>query len=91
MSSFTEEPPEGQDPRLPSLDWSDATAARRWLSGVETVLADLEAAAVDQLLPRRQRHLGHVEAERIVREATVALHHALAFAERGLPPAPTPG
>jgi hypothetical protein len=91
MSDFTEEPPEGQDPRVPSLVWSDPEAARRWLSGVTTVLDDLVAATEDQLRPRRQRRLGHVEAERIVREATVTLHHALAYAARGLPPAPTPG
>ncbi len=39
----------------------------------------------------RRRRLGHVEAERILREATVALHNALSFAERGLPPPPPRG
>jgi len=43
------------------------------------------------MLPLRQRRLGHVEADRIVREATVALHRALDYAERGLLPVPTPG
>jgi hypothetical protein len=88
MSDSTDEPPEGQDPSLPSLDWTDPKAAHRWLSGLKTVLDDVLAASADQLLPRRQQHLGHVEAERILREATVALHHALSFAERGLPPLP---
>jgi len=85
MSEFNEEPPKGQDPGLPSLDWSDPEAARRWLFGVKTTLADVVSAAKDQMRPHRQRHLGHVEAERIVREATVALHQVLSFAERGLP------
>jgi len=85
MNDFTKDPPEGQDPVRPSLDWSNAEAARRWLSGVETVLDDALAASGDQMLPLRQRRLGHVEAERIVREATVALHNALSFARRGLP------
>jgi hypothetical protein len=99
MTTSNQAPPEGQDPVLPSdpsnpsppslpaLDWSNPDAARRWLLGVETVLEDALGAAADRLLPRRQRHLGHVEAERILREATIALHHALDFARRGLPPA----
>jgi hypothetical protein len=90
MDIFNDDPPEGQDLGAPSLSWSDPEAARRWLSGVETMLADLESAAKDQLLPRRQRHLGHVEAERIVGEATVGLHRALSYARRGLPVVPAP-
>ena len=91
MSDCNEEPPKGQDPRAPSLCWSDPEAARQWLSGIKTVLDDALAASGDQMLPLRQRRLGHVEADRILREATVALDHALAFAKRGLPPAPTTG
>ncbi len=86
MDEFTKDPPEGQDPVLPSLDWSDRKAAARWLSSVKSVLDDALAASADQMLPLRQRRLGHVEADRIVRDATVALHHALSFAARGLPP-----
>jgi hypothetical protein len=86
MSNVSDEPPMGQDPVLPSLRWSDAEAARRWISGLESVLDDVLAASADQMLPLRQRRLGHVEADRIVREATVALYHALSFARRGLPP-----
>jgi hypothetical protein len=89
VSDFNEEPPEGQDPVLPSLSWSDPEAARRWISGLTLVLDDVLAAAGDQMLPLRQRRLGHVEADRLVREATVALHRALAYAERGLPPVST--
>ncbi len=86
MSNVNDEPPKGQDPVLPSLRWSDAEAARRWLSGLESVLDDALSASADQMLPLRQRRLGHVEADRILRDATVALHHALSFARRGLPP-----
>jgi hypothetical protein len=86
MSTVSDEPPMGQDPRLASLTWSDPKAAARWLSGVKSVLDDVLAASADQMLPLRQRRLGHVEADRIVRDATVALHHALSFAARGLPP-----
>jgi len=78
----------GQDPSVPSLDWSNPKATHQWLSGVKTALDDVLAATTDQMLPRRQRHLGHMEADRILREATVALHHALSFAERGHPPLP---
>ena len=86
MSNVSDEPPEGQDPVLPSLRWSNAEAARQWLSGLESVLDDALSASADHMLKRRQRRLGHVEAERLLREATVALHHALSFARRGLPP-----
>lgn len=88
MSKVTATPPKGQDPALPSLRWSDAEAAARWLSGMEAALDDALAVAGDQMLPLRQRRLGHVEADRILREATVALHQALSFAKRGLPPPP---
>jgi len=89
MSDFSNDPPKGQEPGLPSLSWSNPDAAERWLFGVETVLEDALSAIADQMRPRRQRHLGHVEAERILREATVALSLALSFARRGLPPAPS--
>ena len=69
-----------------SLRWSDPTATRRWLSGVESALNDALSAAGDQMLPRRQRRLGPVEATRLLHEATVALRQALAYAERGFPP-----
>jgi len=44
---------------------------------------------LDQLLPLRQRRLGHVEAARIIQEAAAALAEAMAYAGRGLPPTPT--
>jgi hypothetical protein len=91
MSNVSDEPPMGQDPAITSLCWSNPEAAKRWLSGVKSALDDALAASGDQMLPLRQRRLGHVEAERILREATVALHNALSFAERGLPPLPPRG
>ena len=45
-------------------------------------------ASLDQMRPLRLRHLGRVEADRIVREATGALCHAFLYARRNLPPAP---
>jgi len=46
----------------------------------------LQAAFADQLRPPRQRVLGHAEAERIFREASVTLRQARSFARSGLPP-----
>jgi len=91
MTTVSDEPPKGQDPALPSLLWSDLEAAQRWLSGVKSTLDDVLAASGDQRLPPRQRRLGHVEAARILQKATVALHNALSYAERGLLPPPTGG
>jgi hypothetical protein len=52
---------------------------------VKSLMDDALAAIQDQMLPLRQRRLGHVEAARIIAEATAALAVAYAHAERGLP------
>ena len=88
MNTVSEVCAQGQDLSVSSLCWSDPEAARQWLSGVESVFEDAMAAALDQMRPLRGRHLGHVEADRIVKEASAALCLAVAYAKRGLPPAP---
>ena len=88
MNKVSEVCDQGQDLSVSSLCWSDPEAARQWLSGVESVFEDAMAAALDQMRPLRGRHLGHVEADRIVKEASAALCVAIAYAKRGLPPAP---
>lgn len=81
----------GQDSVLTSLCWSDPEAATRWISGLESVLDDVLAAAGDQMLPLRERQLGHLAAARITREGAVALRHALDYAKRGLLTRPDAG
>lgn len=88
MTGIKQGPPGGQDSDTSALLWSDPEAARAWLSGLQAALDDALAAMGDQLLPLRQRRLGHVEAERIFQEASAALAKALSYAERGLPPSP---
>ena len=88
MNKVSEVCAQGQDLSVSSLCWSDPEAARQWLSRVESAFEDAMAAALDQMRPLRSRHLGHVEADRIVREASSSLCAALAHAKRGLPPAP---
>jgi hypothetical protein len=88
MSEIRHPAPQGQEAALSSLRWSDPEAARAWLLGLRGVIDDAMAAAGDQLLPLRQRRLGHVEAERIFCEASTNINNALSFAERGLPPSP---
>jgi hypothetical protein len=61
---------------------------RAWLAALQSTLDDVLAAMADQLLPLRQRRLGHVEAARIFLEASTSLARALAHAARGLPPPP---
>ena len=89
MNTVSEVCAQGQDLSVSSLCWSDPEAARRWLSGVESAFEDVLAASLDQMRPLRDRHLGRVEADRIVREAAASLCLAVAHAKRGLPPAPT--
>ena len=88
MSNVNDMAPKGQDSVTSALCWSDPEAARPWLASVKTLTDDAMAAILDQLLPLRQRRLGHVEAERIIQEAAKALAKALSYAARGLPPAP---
>jgi hypothetical protein len=86
MSNVKHAAPEGQEPALSALRWAESEAARAWLLGLREVIEDARAATEDQLLPLRQRRLGHVEAERITRESFTTIAKALSFAERGLPP-----
>jgi hypothetical protein len=90
MSKVNHKAPSGQESVTSALCWSDPEAARAWLAGLQTLLDDALAAMADQLLPLRQRRLGHVEAQRIFVEASAALAKALLFAMRGLPPAVSP-
>jgi hypothetical protein len=88
MSNVNPTAPKGQESVTSALRWSNPEAARAWLAGLQAVLDDALAAAADQLLPLRQRRLGHVEAQRIFLEASAALAKALLFAALGLPPKP---
>ena len=88
MSDVNQGPTAGQESDTSALRWSDPEAARGWLIGLQALLDDALAATMDQLLPLRQRRLGHVEAERILQEAAAALAKALSYAARGLPPPP---
>jgi hypothetical protein len=86
MTTVNAKAPAGQESVTSALCWSDAEAASRWIAGLESVLDDVLAASVDQLLPLRERQLGHVAAARITHEGGVALRHALEYAKRGLLP-----
>jgi hypothetical protein len=86
MVNVKQGPVAGQDLDTSALCWGDPGATRPWLASVKSLMDDALAAIQDQLLPLRQRRLGHVEAARIIAEATAALAAAYAHAERGLPP-----
>ena len=86
MSDVKQAPQEGQEIAPPALRWTDAEVVRAWLLALRTTIEDAQAVTEDQLLPRRQRRLGHLEAERITRESFTVLDKALSFAERSLPP-----
>jgi hypothetical protein len=88
MANVNATAPAGQDSDTSGLCWGAPGAARPWLSSVKSLTDDALAAILDQMLPIRQRRLGHVEAERIIQEAAAALAKAFDHAERGLPPAP---
>jgi hypothetical protein len=91
MPSIKQAPTGGQDPDTSALCWNDPGATRLWLTSMKSLMDDALAAMQDQMLPLRQRRLGHVEAARIIAEATAALAMAYAHAERGFPPgSPTP-
>lgn len=85
MSDVKQAPRKGQEIASAPLRWTDPEAVRRWLSTLRTGIEDAQAATEDQLLPHRQRRLGHVEAERITRESFQGLAEALSFAEQSLP------
>ena len=87
MSDVNHPAPAGQDPATSSLPWSEAEVARAWIAGLREHVDEARGATEDQLRPRRQRRLGHLEAERILGEAFLSIDKALSFAERGLPPA----
>ena len=86
MSDIKQAPSEGQDPDTSALCWCDPWATRPWITSVKSLTDDALAAIQDQMLPLRKRRLGHVEAARIIAEATAALARAFDHAERGLPP-----
>ena len=88
MTDIKHPGPEGQVPSSSSPFSPDPAVAHAWLRGLRAALADAQGASEDQLRPRRQRRLGHLEAERILGEAFLSLDKALSFAERALPPAP---
>ena len=88
MTTVNAPPPRGQESVTSALRWSDPEAARAWLAGLQSTLDDALAALADQLLPLRQRRLGHIEAQRIFLEASASLAKALLYAMRGLPPPP---
>ena len=88
MSNVNPTAPRGQESVTSALRWSDPEAARAWLAGLQSTLDDALAALADQLLPLRQRRLGHIEAQRIFLEASASLAKALLYASLGLPPPP---
>ncbi len=88
MSDIKQAPAAGQDSDTSRLCWGDPWATRPWLTSVKSLTDDAMAAILDQMLPLRQRRLGHVEAARIIAEAAGALAKAYAHAARGLPPVP---
>jgi hypothetical protein len=62
--------------------------ARAWIDSLRGHIADARGVTKDQMRPRRKRRLGHLEAERILKETFRSIDKALSFAESGLPPAP---
>jgi hypothetical protein len=84
MANVKATAPAGQESVTSALCWSDPEAAARWIAGLEATLDDVLSASMDQLLPLRERHLGHVAAARITQEGAVALRHAVEYAKRGL-------
>ena len=85
MSSVKQEPSPGQKSAVPAMKWSDPHQVYSLLYGIRILVSDAQGAAEDQLLPKRERRLGHLEAERILRESFKKLDDTLTFAERDLP------
>jgi hypothetical protein len=96
MSTIIDPPEAGQvpvptrvpAPVRPSLSWSDPKMANIFFVNLRTLMADVQGAAEDQLQPRRERRLGHLEAERILVEAFKCIDELLSFMERTVPPPP---
>jgi hypothetical protein len=94
MSTIIDPPEEGQVPApapapVPAF-WSDPETICTVVFRLRTLISDVQGAAEDQLQPRRERRLGHLEAERILRESFDCLDELLSLAERNLPtPPPT--
>jgi hypothetical protein len=96
MNTIIDPPEEGQVPapapapapvpERPSLSWSDPKMANLFFVNLRTLIADVQGAAEDQLLPRRERRLGHLEAERILVESFKGIDELLSFMERTVPP-----
>jgi hypothetical protein len=88
MNVIKQAPTGGQDPDTSALCWNDPRATHLWLASVKSLMDDVLAAMEDQMLPLRQRRLGHVEAARILAEAKASLAKAYIHAARGLPQDP---
>jgi hypothetical protein len=86
MSDVKQAAPEGQETAPSSLLWSDVEVARAWISGLREHVEEAKAATEDQMLPHRQRRLGHLAAERILQDTFKAIDKALSYAEHGFPP-----
>ena len=71
-----------------SLDWNDRAAVARWLAGLRTSFADLDAVAIDMLRPPHERELGPVLHAKNYGAARLQIWRALDFA---LPPDPEGG
>ena len=88
MSDVKHPAPAGQESASSPHPWSEAEVARAWIAGLREHIDEARGVTEDQMRPRRQRRLGHLEAERILGEAFLSIDKALSFAERSLPPAP---
>src|SRR5215475_4517463 len=63
-----------------SLDWSDAIAVSKWLTGLQLAFNDADAVALDMLKPPRQRELGPVIHLQNYGAARAQILSALAYA-----------
>lgn len=85
MSSVKQESPPSQVSAVPAMRWSDPHQVYSLLYSIRILVSDAQGAAEDQLRPKRERRLGHLEAERIIHESFRRLDETLTFAERDLP------
>ena len=76
MSDINQPPPGGQGSVHPL---SDPAVAQAWIVGLREHVAEAKAAIDDQMLPPRQRRLGHVAAARILEDAFTAIDKAILF------------
>jgi hypothetical protein len=90
MSTVKDPPEEGQvpapRPAPPAIRWDDAEMVCALVYRLRTLVSDVQGAAEDQLQPRRERRLGHLEAARILAESFDCIDDLLSLAERSLPP-----